>query len=62
MPQNTLYLLVIWLHFAQKVVGEIPFLLHWICLRIKKHFLRNFKKLCQEFQFSSFINIFYFNH
>ena len=28
------------LHFTQKVVGELPFLLHQNCLHIKEHFLR----------------------
>ena len=32
------------LHFTQKVVGELPFLLHQKCLHIKGHFLRKFKK------------------
>ena len=32
------------LHFTQKVVGELPFLLHQNCLHIKEHFLRKFKK------------------
>ena len=30
------------LHFTQKVVGELPFLLHQNCLHIKEHFLRKF--------------------
>ena len=34
------------LHFTQKVVGELPFLLHQNCLHIKEHFfLRKFKKI-----------------
>ena len=33
------------LHFTQKVVGELPFLLHPNCLHIKEHFLRKFKKI-----------------
>ena len=33
------------LHFTQKVVGELPFLLHKNCLHIKEHFLRKFKKI-----------------
>ena len=33
------------LHFTQKVVGELPFLLHQKCLHIKDHFLRKFKKI-----------------
>ena len=33
------------LHFTQKVVGELPFLLHENCLHIKEHFLRKFKKI-----------------
>ena len=33
------------LHFTQKVVGELPFLLHQNCLYIKEHFLRKFKKI-----------------
>ena len=33
------------LHFTQKVVGELPFLLHQNCLHIKDHFLRKFKKI-----------------
>ena len=33
------------LHFTQKVVGKLPFLLHQNCLYIKEHFLRKFKKI-----------------
>ena len=33
------------LHFTQKAVGELPFLLHQNCLHIKEHFLRKFKKI-----------------
>ena len=33
------------LHFTQKVVGKLPFLLHQNCLHIKEHFLRKFKKI-----------------
>ena len=33
------------LHFTQKIVGELPFLLHQNCLHIKEHFLRKFKKI-----------------
>ena len=33
------------LHFTQKVVGRLPFLLHQNCLHIKRHFLRKFKKI-----------------
>ena len=33
------------LHFTQKVVGELPFLLHLNRLHIKEHFLRKFKKI-----------------
>ena len=33
------------LHFTQKVVDELPFLLHQNCLHIKEHFLRKFKKI-----------------
>ena len=33
------------LHFTQKLVGELPFLLHQNCLHIKEHFLRKFKKI-----------------
>ena len=33
------------LHFTQKVVGALPFLLHQNCLHIKEHFLRKFKKI-----------------
>ena len=33
------------LHFTQKVVGELPFLLHQKCLHVKDHFLRKFKKI-----------------
>ena len=33
------------LHFTQKVVGELPFLLHQNCLHIKEHFLRKLKKI-----------------
>ena len=36
---------IIQLHFTQKVVGELPFLLHQNCLHIKEHFLRKFKKI-----------------
>ena len=35
----------IWLHFTQKVVGELSFLLHQNCLHIKEQFLRKFKKI-----------------
>ena len=38
------------LHFTQKVVGELPFLLQQNCLHIKEHFLRKFnKKLSRGF-------------
>ena len=30
------------LHFTQKIVGELPFLLQQNCLHIKEHFLRKF--------------------
>ena len=33
------------LHFTQKVVSKLPFLLHQNCLHIKEHFLRKFKKI-----------------
>ena len=33
------------LHFTQKVVGELRFLLHQNCLHIKEHFLRKFEKI-----------------
>ena len=33
------------LHFTQKVVGKLPFLLHQNCLHVKEHFLRKFKKI-----------------
>ena len=33
------------LHFTQKVVGELPFLLHQNWLHIKEYFLRKFKKI-----------------
>ena len=33
------------LHFTQKVVGELPFLLRQKCSHIKDHFLRKFKKI-----------------
>ena len=33
------------LHFTQKVVDKLPFLLHQNCLHIKEHFLRKFKKI-----------------
>ena len=33
------------LHFTQKVVGKLPFLLPQNCLHIKEHFLRKFKKI-----------------
>ena len=33
------------LHFTQKLVGELHFLLHQNCLHIKEHFLRKFKKI-----------------
>ena len=33
------------LHFTQKVVGELSFLLHQNCLHIKDQFLRKFKKI-----------------
>ena len=33
------------LHFTQKVVRKLPFLLHQNCLHIKEHFLRKFKKI-----------------
>ena len=46
-PKYTLYL-AFDLHFTQKVVGELPFLLHQNCLHIKEHFFRKFKKFCQE--------------
>ena len=32
------------LHFTQKVVGELPFLLHQNCLHIKEHFLKKVQK------------------
>ena len=32
-------------HFTQKVVDELPFLLHQNCLHIKENFLRKFKKI-----------------
>ena len=32
-------------HFTQKLVGELPFLLHQNCSHIKDHFLRKFKKI-----------------
>ena len=44
-PKYTLYLPLIRLHFTQKVVGELPFLLHQNCLHIKEHFLRKFKTI-----------------
>ena len=33
------------LHFTQKVVGKLPFLLHQNCLHTKEQFLRKFKKI-----------------
>ena len=33
------------LHFTQKVVSKLPFVLHQNCLHIKEHFLRKFKKI-----------------
>ena len=33
------------LHFTQKIVGELPFLLRQNCLHIKEHILRKFKKI-----------------
>ena len=33
------------LHFTQKVVGRLPFLLHQNCFHIKEYFLRKFKKI-----------------
>ena len=33
------------LHFTQKVVGELPFLLHQNFLHIKENFSRKFKKI-----------------
>ena len=33
------------LHFTQKIVSELSFLLHQNCLHIKEHFLRKFKKI-----------------
>ena len=44
-PKYTQYLPLIRLHFTQKVVGELPFLLHQNCLHIKEHFLRKFKTI-----------------
>ena len=32
------------LHFTQKIVGELPFLLHQNCFHIKEHFLIKVKK------------------
>ena len=39
------HIFTIQLHITQKVVGELPFLLHQNCLHIKEHFLRKFKKI-----------------
>ena len=33
------------LHFTQKVVSKLPFVLHQNCFHIKEHFLRKFKKI-----------------
>ena len=33
------------LHFTQKVVGKLRFLLHQNCLHVKEHFLRKLKKI-----------------
>ena len=44
------------LHFTQKVIGELPFLLHQNCLHIKKHFLRKSKKILSR-GFSATLNL-----